>query len=71
MNDPIRKRRVEHAGCLLDKFETNPQMIECLVFQDKSYFPLEISINSQNDRVYCKCQKKDVPDKNLSHQTNR
>ena len=27
--------------------------------------------NNQNDRVYSKVQKKDVPDKNLSHQTTK
>ena len=56
---------------LRKKFETNPQMIECAVFQDKSHFPLQISINSQNDCVYFKDQKEDVLDKNLSHQINR
>ena len=28
MNDTSQKRRVECAGCLLEKFETNPIMIE-------------------------------------------
>ena len=70
MNDPIQKRRVERARCLLEKFEINPRMIERTVFQDKSEFPPQIPINSQNDRVYFKGQKKDVPDKNHSHQTN-
>ena len=65
------KRRVERAGCLLEKFETNPLMIESAVFQDESNFSLQIPINSQNDRVYFKGRKKDVPDKNPSHQTNR
>ena len=71
MNDATQKRRVERAGCLLEKFETNSQMIEHAVFQDESDFPLQIPLNSQNDCVYVKGQKKDVPDKNLSHQTNR
>ena len=31
---------------------------------------LQIPINSQNDCVYVKGQRKDVFDKNLSHQTN-
>ena len=56
------KRRVERAG---------PLMIESAVFQDESNFSLQIPINSQNDRVYFKGRKKDVPDKNPSHQTNR
>ena len=71
MNEATQKRRVERPGCLLEKFKTNPLVTELAVFQDESHFPLETSINSQNDRVYIKGQKKDVPDKNLSHQTNR
>ena len=50
-------------------------MIKRAVFQDEfkfeSEFLLQISINSQNDRVYFKCQKKMLLIKNLSHQTNR
>ena len=45
--------------------------IERAVFQDESDFPLQIPINIQNDCVYFKGRKQDVPDKNLSHQTNR
>ena len=71
MNDATRKRRVERAGCLVETFERNPRMIERVVFQDESDFPLQIPINSQSDCVYFKDQKKDVPNKNLSHQTNR
>ena len=40
-------------------------MIEHAVFQDESDFPLQIPINSQNDSVYFKDQKKDVPEKNF------
>ena len=66
---------MEDAGCLLEKFEASPQMIERVIFQDafkfESEFLLQISINSQNDRVYFKGQKKMLLIKNLSHQTNR
>ena len=41
MNNATRKRRVERAGCLLEKFETNARMIERAVFQDESDFPLK------------------------------
>lgn len=71
MNEGTRKRRVERADGLFEKFKTNPRMIERAVFQDKSDFPLEIPLNSQNDRVYHKGKKQDVPDKNLYHPTNR
>ena len=70
MNDATLKRRVEHAGCLVENFETNSRMIEHVAFQNESDFPLQIPINSQNNCVYFKGQKKDVPNKNLSHETN-
>ena len=71
MNETTRTRRVERAACLHQKFTKNPQMIERAVFQDESDFPLKIPLNNQNDRVYFKGQKKDVPDENLFHSTNR
>ena len=46
-------------------------MTECAAFQDKSSFPLQIPINSQKDCIYFKWQKKNVPDKFFSHESNR
>ena len=46
MNDATLKRRVEHAGCLVENFETNSRMIEHVAFQNESDFPLQIPINS-------------------------
>ena len=71
MNERTKTRRVERAAGLVEKFKNNPRMIERAVFQDESDFPLEIPLNSQNDRVYYKGQKRDVPDENLYHPTNR
>ena len=75
INYATQKGHLEDAGCLLEKFEASPQMIERVIFQDEfkfeSEFLLQISINSQNDRVYFKGQKKMLLIKNLSHQTNR
>lgn len=71
MNDGTRQRRVERAGNLLDKFQSNPRIIECAVFQDESDFPLQVPTNVQNNRVYYKGQKQDVPDENVYHQSNR
>ena len=75
MNYATQKGHFEHSGCLLEKFEASPQMIERAVFQDEfkfeSEFLLQISISSQNDRAYFKGQKKMLLIKNLSHQTNR
>ena len=47
MNDATQKRKVERSGCLLQKFETNLQMIERVVLQDESGFPLQIPIHKQ------------------------
>ena len=71
INDTTQKRRLECAGCLLEKFEINPIMIEREVFKDKRDFLLQLPLNSQNYRIYFKSRKNDVPDKILSHQTNR
>ena len=38
MNDTTQERRVERAGCLLEKFKTNPQMIEHAFFKMKMIF---------------------------------
>ena len=35
MNDAMRKRRVDQAAGLVQKFKSNPRMIERAVFQDK------------------------------------
>jgi len=63
-------RRVEWTAGLLKKFKKNPCMIKRAVFQDESDFPLEIPLNSQNDRVYFKGQKEDVPAENLFYATH-
>jgi len=44
MKGATRKRSIERANRILEKFERNPQMsmIEYAVFQDKSAFPLQI-----------------------------
>ena len=71
MNDATRNRRIQRAKFLLEKFQTNPRMIERAVFQDEGDFPLQVPLNIQNNRVYYKGKKKDVPDENLFHHSNR
>ena len=71
MNDGTRKRRVERSTSLFEKFRKNPRMIERAVFQDESDFPLQIPNNPQNNRVYSKSEKKDIPHENLFHPCNR
>ena len=71
MNEGTRKRRVERADGLVEKFEQNERMIEKCVWQDEKDFPLDLPVNAQNDRVYYKGKKTDVPDENLNIGTKR
>ena len=71
MSNATWKRRVERTASLLEKIKTNLRIIERAAFQDEIDFPLQIPINIQNDCVCSKDQRKVVPEKNLSHQTNR
>ena len=71
MSNATRKRRVERTGSLLEKIKTNLRIIERAAFQDEIDFLQQIPINIQNDCVCSKDQRKVVPEKNLSHQTNR
>ena len=54
MSDGTRKRRVNRASELLEKFRKNPRMVERAVFQHECDFPLQVQVNSQNNRVYSK-----------------
>ena len=46
-------------------------MVERVVWQDEKDFPLDLPINAQNNRVYFKGKKCDVPDKNINKETKR
>ena len=65
MNPGTRERRVERSINLAEKFEQNPRMIEKAVWQDEKDFPLDLPVNTQNDRVYHMGKKSDVPNENL------
>ena len=56
---------------LIEKFSKNPRMIEKTVWQDEKDFPLHVPVNCQNDRVYYRGRKSDVPDANLNKETKR
>ena len=71
MNDGTRQRRVERTGGLVDKFADNPRMIERCVWQDEKDFTVDVPVNNQNDRVYYKGKKSDVPPANLEQSTKR
>ena len=67
MDDACRTRRVDRESGLALKFGKNPSMIERAVFQDESNFSLQIPTNRQNNRVYFRGKKCDVPRENLYH----
>ena len=71
MNDGCRNRRYARAIALAEKFERNTRMIEKTVWQDEKDFTLDVPVNLQNDRVYGKGKKSDVPDENLFASTNK
>lgn len=71
MNEGTRNRRVERSINLIEKFSKNPRMMEKSVWQDEKDFPLDLPVNAQNDRVYYKGKKSDVPDENLNKGTKR
>ena len=64
LDDNGRKRRTDRVKSLSEKFD-NPRRIERAVFQDEKDFPLNTPMNRQNNRVYYKGKKGDVPSKNL------
>ena len=71
MREPDREegtvqRRTERAVNLCNNlFAKNPRYIEKIVWQDEKDFPLQVPLNPQNNRVYFKGKKRDVPNKNL------
>ena len=71
MKEGTKNRRLERAIMLATKFERHPRLIERAVFQDEKDFTLDVPLNPQNNRVYFKGKKSDVPVENLYHQTKR
>ena len=69
VKDDSRKRRQIRSEALAQRFSAN-RKIERLVFQDESLITLQVRTNRQNNRVYHKGTKKDVPDVNLFHESN-
>ena len=70
-NDGTKEWRFQRASSLVERVGKNPRMVEKLVWQDEKGFPLHLVTNSQNNRVYFKGQKSDVPAKNLFFQSKR
>ena len=69
-NEGTRKRRCARSKNLSENF-TNRRKIERVIFQDEKEFPLEIPINSRNNRVYFKRRKWEVPMDRLCHPTKK
>ena len=70
INNGKRKQRTMRSGNLAERFDRNPRLVEKFPFQDEKDFTLEVPTNAQNDRVYFKGKKDQVPGENLLHQTN-
>ena len=66
-----KHRRSVRASGLVEKFRKNARTIEKLVWQDEKDFTLEVPVNTQNDRVYFRGCKSDVPEERLMRQTKR
>ena len=66
-----RNRRYARAITLAEKFERNTRMTEKTVWQDEKDFTRDVPVNLQNNRVYGKGKKIDVPDENLFPSTNK
>ena len=71
MDQGTRKRRVERAKRLAGRFESNPRMIKKAVWQDEKDFTFQVPTNSQNNRVYRRGNKSNVPEENLFHPTKK
>ena len=71
MSEETQNRKENRIGSLRERFESNIRMIEKTVWQDEKDFTLEVSLNLQNDCVYGKGKKSDIPDENLLSSTNK
>ena len=71
MNNGTRDRSTVISRNLAERFDRNPRLVEKFAYQDEKDFTLKVPTNIQNNRVYFKGKKDQVPDENLFHQTNK
>ena len=71
MNDGCLNRRCARAIALTERFERNTGVIQKTVWQDEKDFTLDVLVNLQNNRVYRKGKKSDVPNEKLFASTNK
>ena len=71
MSEGNRNRKETRVGSLREGLESNIRMIEKTVWQDGKDCTLDVPVNLQNNRIYGKEKKADIPDKNLLSLTNK
>ena len=71
MSEETRNRRETRACSLRERSESNIRMMGKTVLQDEKYFTLEVPVNLQNDRLYDKGKKSNIPDEHLLSLTNK
>jgi len=71
MSEVTHQQRTDRAGKLAARFERNLRLIEKCAFQDGKDITLEVPLNQQNNCIYFKGEKKDVPEANIFHHSNR
>ena len=71
MNNGTRDRRTIGLGNLAGHFDRNPRLVEKFAYQDEKDLTLEVPTNIQNNRIYFKGKKDQIPDENLFHQKSK
>ena len=62
MNNGTRDRRTIGLGNLAGHFDRNPRLVENSAYQDEKDLTLEVPTNIQNNRIYFKGKKDQIPD---------
>lgn len=61
MSEGTRNKRETRVGSLRERFQSTICMIAKTIWQDYKDFTLEVSVILQNDRVYGRGKKSDIP----------
>ena len=70
MSSGTQERRTKRAGALVDRLRKSRSVEKC-VWLDEKNFNLNVSLNSQNSRVYGFENKGNFQDNRLFHHNNR
>ena len=71
MNNGTRDTRTIRPRNLAERFDRNSKLVGKFAYQDRKEFTLEVPTNIQNNRVYFKGRKDQVPDENLFDLRNK